>query len=131
MADKTSYRAMKTYESEDMILYQLACDCLSKECNLIIEMRRDKQFAGMIFLDLYGSIKWCSHWSDDWWIRFKKRICASLRMLFIGYIEMEETFIIHGEEHIDSFITALQEAKEKMNKAIEKKKHKMKNGMKA
>lgn len=33
-------------------------------------------------------------------------------MLFKGYIEVEESFILRGEEHIDSFIEALEEGKQ-------------------
>jgi len=41
-------------------------------------------------------------------------------MLFKGYVEIEESFLLRGEEHIDSFIEALKEGKEYVKKGKEK-----------
>ena len=35
-------------------------------------------------------------------------------MLFTGYVEVEESFILDGDTHVDSFIQALQEGKQKI-----------------
>ncbi|KKL77154.1 hypothetical protein LCGC14_2037660, partial [marine sediment metagenome] len=47
----------------------------------------------------------------------------ALTLLFRGSIELEEAFMLDGPEHIDGFIDALQEGKDKMLKYINSQEH--------
>ena len=113
---KISYRVMKTDEGKDSVVYQISCDCNDPECNTILEFEIDQDIP-MIFLNMYRDLKWSSYWGirDNWYSWFSekwKRIQCAIRVLFTGYIKVEESFVLQGEEHIDNIILALQEGKE-------------------
>ena len=107
-----SKNVMKTNEFQDSIYYRAACSCGSNEHDVTIEFEIDEDISTMIFMNFYKNIAWCSHWGDlNLLKRIWKRITCSLRVLFTGYIELEESFIIQGEEDIDFLIDALIEGK--------------------
>lgn len=110
----TSYRTMKTNEFGNAVFYRIACDCGSNEHDLHIEFEKDPEIPEMIFLNFYKKLEWSSYWGDDdkWYKNLRNRIKGALKILFKGYIEVEESFILGGEEHIDSFIKALEEGKQ-------------------
>jgi hypothetical protein len=104
--------AMKTLEFEDSIYYRVACSCASDEHDITIELERDEEIPSMIFLNFYKKIAWCSHWGNlNIFGRAWKRIKCSFLMLFTGYVELEESFIL-SNDNIDSFIKALIEGQE-------------------
>ena len=106
---------MKTEEFDDAIYYRLPCSCGSNDHDVTLEFEHDKKFPGMLFLNLHKDLAWSSYWGDtNFFQRIWRRIKTSLRLLFIGYIEVEESFIIQGEDHIDAFIEALNEGKQLM-----------------
>jgi len=113
-----SRNAMKTNEFEDSIYYRVACSCGADDHDITIEFEKD---GSMIFLNFYKNIAWCSHWGSHLKYRQKlwKRITAALKMLFTGYIELEESFIL-TEDNIESFIKALIEGEEYIKKQREK-----------
>jgi len=111
-----SKNVMKIDEFEDSIYYRAACNCGSNEHDITIEFETDNS---MLFLNFYKNIAWSSHWEAGWFARGWKRIKCSLRMLFTGYVELEESFIIQGEEDIDSLINALIEGKTYITKGNE------------
>lgn len=110
----TSYRTMKTNEFKDAIFYRVACDCGSDEHDLHLEFEKDPEIPEMIFLNFYKQLAWSSYWRDDdkWYKNIWCRIKGATKMLFKGYITVEESFILRGKEHIDSFIEALEEGKQ-------------------
>jgi hypothetical protein len=113
----TNFRVMKTNEFEDAVYYRVACSCGSDDHDLTIEFERDPELPDMLFLNFYKDLAWSSYWGDsNFFNRIWKRFKASLRIFFVGYIEVEESFIIQGEEHIDSFIKALEEGKQFIKK---------------
>ena len=70
----------------------------------------------MGLLNFYKDLYWSSHWGDEIFFKRRwKRIKGAFRILFIGYIEVEECFILQGDEHINSFIKALEEGRDKFN----------------
>lgn len=108
-----NFRVMKTNEYENSIFYRVACSCGSDDHDLTIEFERDPKIPDMIFINFYKDLAWSSYWGDsNFFGRMWRRFKTSLRIFFIGYIEVEESFILQGEEHIDSFIRALEEGKE-------------------
>jgi hypothetical protein len=103
---------MKTDEFDDSIYYRVACSCGSNEHDITIEFEIDEEIPSMIFLNFHKNIAWCSHWGNlNWFERVWKRISCSFKMLFTGYVELEESFIIQGEDDINDFIAALEEGK--------------------
>jgi hypothetical protein len=106
-----SKNVMKTNEFDDSIYYRAACSCNSSEHDVTIEFERDEEIPSMIFLNFYKNIGWCSHWGDlNWFQQIWKRIKCSFLMLFTGYVELEESFIL-TEDNIEPFIEALIEGK--------------------
>lgn len=113
-----SNRVMKQDEYGHAVWYRVACDCGSKDCDLSLELEYDKELA-MVFLNMYKDLHWSSHWVDrdepGWWWKSKwLRLKTALRILFIGYIKVEECLIIGGDGHIEAFIGALQEGQRKL-----------------
>lgn len=108
-----SQNVMKNKEFDDSIYYTVACSCGSDEHNATIEFGFDKDVPDMIFLNFYKNVAWCSSWGNrNFFSQIWYRISGSLKMLFTGYIELEESFLIEDELSIDGFIEALQEGKE-------------------
>jgi len=102
---------MKTSEFDDAIYYRVACSCGSDEHDVTIEFEKDDKIPSMIFLNFHKRLGWCSRWGTlNIFERFWKRITGSFKMLFTGYIEVEESFIL-SEDNIDPFIEALKEGK--------------------
>ena len=116
-----SQKVMKTHEFNDSIYYRAACSCGSDEHDVTIEFEKDEGIPSMIFLNFHKKIAWCSHWGDNLNIfeRAWKRIKCSFLMLFTGYVELEESFILQEEENIDGFIEALIEGKESIKRKID------------
>ena len=108
-----SNKVMKTEEFEDSIYYRIACSCGSDDHDMTIEFEHDKKFPSMLFVNMYKKLAWSSYWGMDntWYKNIWKRITGAAKMLFKGYIEVEESFILKGEDHVDSFIKALEEGK--------------------
>ncbi len=108
-----SNRVMKQDEGRDTVWYRVACDCGDKDCDLSLELEYDKEL-DMVFLNMYKKFCWTSKWSGWWWRSKWPRLKAALKILFIGYIEIEGCLIIKGGGHIGTFIEALQEGQRKL-----------------
>lgn len=113
-----SYRVMRVNEFKDAVYYSVSCDCGDPEHIITIEICKDTpQF---LDLNMYAKVVTSVYWgSDNWFKRLMKRIKISTTVLFKGWIELEETFLLRGEDHINSFIKALEEGKSKLNKEDE------------
>jgi len=112
-----SKNVMKTDEFKDSIFYRAACSCGSNEHDITIEFEIDEDIPSMLFLNFHKNIAWCSHWGNlNLFGRTWKRIKCSFKMLFTGYVELDESFIIQGEDDINDFIAALKEGKKLIKK---------------
>jgi len=114
--DKLSYRVMRTNEFPDQqsVFYRISCDCDDAEHDMMIEFEFDR---GIMEIFLYKTFYWKHYYAwCHWYEKIWKRISASARILFGGYIEMQGDLLIVEEEHIDAFIEALQEGKGKLKK---------------
>ena len=97
------------------LYYRAACSCGDEGCDLTLELEKDKE-CSMIFLNMYKNLYWSSHWKSDNFFKNKWiRIKAALKMLFTGYVKIEESFIFKGDEQIDAFLNALKEGREYLN----------------
>lgn len=110
----TSNRIMKIVEHEKSIMYRAACDCTDQNCDITLDMEIDES-TKMIILALYKKLHWSSYWKDDdnWFKNKWLRIKGATKLLFTGYIEVEEYFYMY-ENQIDDFIKAIQEGKKKL-----------------
>ncbi len=102
------------------IFYRMACDCTDPDCDLTMEFEanpNDKALYVYLSKKLRNSAYW--GYSEDWelfdcisfnWLRIlinKFKMCWQI--VVNGYIEVEETFIIKEEHHINSFFDAVEE----------------------
>jgi len=111
-----SNNVMELNDYGDMVFYRVACACGSNDCDCDISLEYDKNIKtiSMIF---YKNLYWNDNYSHKMFItRWLSRLKVSLKILFTGYIKVNEEFLIQSEKHIDDFITALQEGKEKIKK---------------
>jgi hypothetical protein len=107
---ETSYKVMKTGQYDHAVFYQVSCDCGSKDHQIMLEMDVDD---GIFILHFYGDFETTAYWGKpNWFIRQWKKIKLTLRLWFIGYIQMEQEFLLIDDKHIDSFIGALEEGKQ-------------------
>jgi len=120
MKKEISYKVMKTLEFPDQqaVYYSIACDCGDIDHNMEVDFEWDD---GIMEMFLYKTFYWKEYYRClPWYERVWKRISASLKLLFGGYVEMQGDILIMEEEHIDSFIEALQEGKGKIAEWKEK-----------
>lgn len=106
-------------EFENTIYYRVACQCSANDCDLSLEMEWDEEL-GEIALNMYKDLRWNSEWGSDykfgWWWKDKwLRLKVASKVLFTGYIKVDGWLILQGNEHIDAFIEALEEGKNKIN----------------
>ena len=112
----TTKKVMKIHEFEDAIYYRAACNCGDTKCDMTIELEIDKDIQ-MITMTLYKDVYWSSFWkSDSFFFNIWERIKCALRVLFNGYIEMEEAFIFQGDGQIDAFLSAIEEGRDYLKK---------------
>ena len=106
-----TYRVMKTNEFKDSVFYKIECDCGSDDHQITLELCHDEDLPELIDLIIYKKLGWSIYWSADknLFTRLWKRITGALTLLFKGYVEVEESFIFQGEEHIQSFLNAINE----------------------
>ena len=109
---ETSFRVMKISEFPDSVFYRAACSCGSSDHTVEIELEKDKEIPEMVFLNFYKDVAWCDYWGNkNIFQRFWLKTKAVCRIIFTGYIHLEESFILQGEEQINEFIDALKEGK--------------------
>jgi len=100
---------MKTGQYDQAVFYQIACDCGSNEHQLGLEMDVDN---GILTLHLYADFEASVYWGkSNWFMRQWRKLKIILRLCFVGYIKMDQEFLIVDDKHVDSFINALQEGK--------------------
>ena len=101
---------------DESIWYRISCDCGSKDCDTYMEFEFDKRL-NMLFLNFHKDVIVAEPYDDteniiDKMERYWKRFCKSMRLLFTGYLKMEESFNLQDEEHINNFIDALHEGRD-------------------
>ena len=110
-----SKNVMKTDEFDNSIFYRVSCGCSSDDHDIGIEFEMS---GTMIFLNFAKRVSWCDNWGiTNIFGRVWKRLTCSIAMLFMGYVDLEETFIV-DKDNINGFIEALQEGERKINAKI-------------
>lgn len=111
-----SNRVMKLSEFDDAVYYRLACGCDADFHDTTIELEYDKEFNN-VYLRFYRDENVVDTWEDlSWFSRLKSRIKKAYRILIHGYFSHEFCIIINGQEHIESFIEALQYGLDKLKR---------------
>jgi len=101
------------FEGQQTVFYRISCACDEPEHDLSVEFEWDD---GIMELFFYKTIYWKHYYAHyPWYNKLWKRISASFKLLFGGYLEMQGDILIMEEQHIDSFIEALQEGKTKLH----------------
>lgn len=110
-------RVMKFGAIGDAVYYRVACDCTTAECDMHLELESDPQI-GYVYLNITKKLMASAHWgyTDKWYywdyLRvFINKVRMMCRILFSGYIEVHETLMFKESEHIDEFLTALEEGR--------------------
>ena len=123
MRGKISYRVMKTDDwsnipGEPSVRYRASCDCTDKRCDMDLELSIDEDFP-QLQLIIEKDLVWNDYYGFDMWLyRMWRRIKASLRVLFVGKIEVSETFIFGDKDHIGEFIEALEQGIDMIDRKI-------------
>jgi hypothetical protein len=105
---------MLTDEFENDIFYTVACHCGAKECSLELELEHDTKIND-ITLRIYTDLQWRAYWgTNNIFQEFWKRITGACRMFFTGKIKVYDELLIQNQEHMQSFIDALKEGKQKL-----------------
>jgi hypothetical protein len=110
--NKITYRVMKMQEfagNNPIVFYKLDCSCGDDSHILTFTLDYEMNY---ISLTMYQNIVWSSYYgSHSIFYRIKERIVNAFKVLFFGYLEGQATLSLNGEEHIQSFINALEEGK--------------------
>ena len=112
--DKT--RLMKLEEFDGSIWYRIGCACGDEQCDLTLELESDNN---CVTLNMYKILRASAHWgyTDKWgifdFIRvFFNKIRMCWKIMFSGYLEVNEAFLITDLARINEFILALEDGKE-------------------
>lgn len=122
----TSNKIMKIAEYKPIsVIYKCSCSCLDNNHDLWIDVEQDREFQS-IELSFTINVGYYSEQPDysklfikriptnikNLWYRLKK----SIELLFTGYLESENTFMITDEEQMNDLINALNEGKQLLKK---------------
>jgi ribosome-binding factor A len=109
---------MKYNESRNSISYKIMCDCSDDDCTTTLIVSCDEDLMNITFykkfyffyksmhpdkildiiIDKYKSIKW--------------RIKSAIKILFVGYIELETDIVFSNVDHIDNLIESVTNCRE-------------------
>lgn len=102
---------MTTHEGDSWVFYRVACDCGEPNCDLTVELEIDKELPNMLFMNFHKNLEWSSYHGDaNLFVRIWRRIKCACKVLFTGYIEVQESHIFQGYAHIKNFIEVMHEA---------------------
>jgi hypothetical protein len=107
---------MKTHEFDDSIFYRVACDCTDNEHDVQLELETDE--LGILMMRMSANLQWASYYANTWYGQIWERIITPIKMLLIGRVEVFHEILFLNEDHIDAFIAAMEEGKEKIKKVI-------------
>ncbi len=96
-------------EYDDSVWYRVVCSCgCDESLDFSYDIKKDDKL-NIISLSFYT--KMYMGYTDLF-----KRITTAIKLIFTGKYEMYNEFYLYDVEHIDSFITALNEGKTKILK---------------
>ena len=76
--------------------YRFACSCGEPDHDGTVMFTADD---GIVQMHLYKNVDWADRWKKDWWHqRMWLRIKAAVKIIFTGYIEMEDDMTLRKEQ---------------------------------
>lgn len=124
-----SFGIMKITDLDDLITYQIGCDCGSKDCITDITFEVDNEGL-FIEVSIEKKLFWTARsdinefaYSIPWFKRIIvrrldlawKRIKGACSILFKGYLEVNGQILFRRDEHLDKVIECFQLARERMH----------------
>jgi hypothetical protein len=105
---------MKVHEFSDAILYRLSCEDGEPDHDMSFEIEWDEEWQRVIF-NFHKKLYWSAYWNTTtWYQNLWKKLKAIYRIVFYGYIKVEESLLIDKPEHIETFYDALKEGQKKL-----------------
>jgi len=109
-----SKNVMEIFDFTDCIFYQVGCGCGNKDCNMTLEL---ENCDSNMYLNMSKDLAFSVYWGEgNIFTRLWKRIKYASKLMFIGYIKVEESHVFNNSEQIEAFIEALNEGREKLLK---------------
>jgi hypothetical protein len=105
-----------TDKTDRAVHCRVACDCGGSDCDVHLDIEYDREL-NMVFLEFWKDVYFFDIIRDseatiDKIKNILYRIRKAIRLVFTGYLKMNEDFVLQEEEHIDNFIQIMQDAKE-------------------
>ena len=112
----TTYRVMKIHDFGNSIFYRVACGCTDPDHEATLILEFDENDSKIMILTLYQRVVWGDWYyrGNKWFDKIISRIKTVFKILFKGWLELEGSMIFMDVEHIEAFICALQEGKNKL-----------------
>jgi hypothetical protein len=123
MYDKPMKGIMVVEEFKDWIRFRAANDCGEEECDTTIDISFNEDY-GMEEITFWKNVGVFAFWDSNYdypiWSRIRgrveviwKRMKIASKVLFTGYYEAQEEFLMRDPEAISNIIKALEYGKEK------------------
>lgn len=103
----------KIYEDDEIISYRTSCSCLDKDCQLDISIgyidfgNNNGKLVMSIDTELF---KFANKYGNKWYTGIWNRIKYAIKILFLGYIQVNGEFIFRNEEHVKEFVDNISSA---------------------
>jgi hypothetical protein len=108
-------KSMLLYKTANSICYRVACDCIDPDHDAHVDLEIDEH--KIVTLTFYKKLALCSHWHEKNWLKEKwLRIKFAIKLLWSGYVELEESMIFLEREHLQSLMDCIQEGINELNK---------------
>ena len=106
------------------IMYRASCSCIDSDHDITIDMEYDPEFL-ILDLNFYKKVYFFDLEMDpknpiEWVKNIFHRLKKAVKLVFSGTLEMEETFLFQGEDHINGFIEALTKGRDYLLEDIRK-----------
>lgn len=84
--------------------YRTTCGC-GCDYSMTMSIDDDDKDHGYVSIDF--ETRRCAGWKGGRWARLWDRIKTSVKYLFVGYMEMNESFIFQNSQHLRDYSTML------------------------
>lgn len=116
IANRVMFLGRWNMKASRSIMMRAACDCAREDCDIHIDLEYDREF-GTIDMTFSKNVYFFDYIRDpetaaDKIINIIHRVKIGIKLIFTGYIEMNEDFTFIGEDQITDFIKALQQGKD-------------------
>lgn len=109
-------KVMQLYETKDVVVYRVACDCIDPKCDAVVEIEWDSKL-NVVSLSIYKKMTVRYIWGLDSWLEdLWNRLKIAVKILFTGYLETEGNMLFLERKHLEMFLHAIKEGILKMKK---------------